>query len=708
MKFSVHNPDYNLSPYTGMTRAHWLEAAEFFMDGVFAHVASFKDPIVLPRHEKAVSYPQPGDPRWRYQAEIFEGLARTLLIAAPLLKNKPQAEAGGYLLREYYKHQILLAMDATSPSYIGSLKELQAEFGGAFPFQQICEGASLAYGLWVTKEIIWDTYTTEEQQRIIRFLSDFGHAKTNHHNWRYFNIIMLSFVKQMGYPIEEEVLMDHLQNILSYDVGNGWYRDGRFFDYYSPWAFQLYGPIWNQMYGYEHEPAIAKRIEASSHTLMEHYPEFFSKDAHMIMWGRSNSYRFTAASPLAANLLLPNSTLSPGYVRRVLSGNMLQFITKESMFYKGVPTLGFYGPFEPMVQSYSCAASPFWLGNVFTSLLLNEEHPLWSAKEENGNWENLKEHTHSTLLEGPGIEIVQYGASGTSEIRTSKIIAPMDHPWLGEYSRLAFNSAYPWEKVDLQKGVNPMNYSIQLEESSGFHLPNAIGYVGKEGNIFYRRLFWNFQNEHREIIDTADITMPKGVLRVDRVRIPQKPYSLTLAHYGLPHETAPVIKHTTGISVSYSNLNQSLQKSGRASTNTIEPAIIIAKTNKDQLAMVSYIGLDRLTSRTIQGASAVSDQSTTIYGTQRRENLYGGMEFIITLMLHSPQSESSVGLSDTNFTPEELNPIESIECFPETDNGIVLGVRLRLRNTGGSLGADGTGSREILVDFSKNEASVQL
>ena len=62
---------------------------------------------------------------------------------------------------------------------------------------------------------------------------------------------------------------------------------------------------------------------------------------------------------------------------------------KEDVFVNGVPSLGFYGQFLPMVPDYSCAESPFWIANPFVALTYPEEHPFWSAVEENGCWERL-------------------------------------------------------------------------------------------------------------------------------------------------------------------------------------------------------------------------------------------------------------------------------------------------------------------------------
>ena len=49
--------------------------------------------------------------------------------------------------------------------------------------------------------------------------------------------------------------------------------------------------------------------------------------------------------------------------------------------------MGFYGPFAPAVQIYSCRGSVYWCGKAFLSLLLPENSDFWSATENNGPWD---------------------------------------------------------------------------------------------------------------------------------------------------------------------------------------------------------------------------------------------------------------------------------------------------------------------------------
>ncbi|MGB4659718.1 MAG: DUF2264 domain-containing protein, partial [Mobilitalea sp.] len=399
MAFSPKTVDYTLSPYTGLTRQSWIEAAEYLLTGIFDNVKEFEDPLVMPRKETKITYPHIGCSEQTQEAEkkaeIFEGLTRTFFIAAPLIHDNPDAEICGYSMKEYYKTQVLRVCTKGDSIYAGNYEDLKKITNNADPFrafQQTVETCALVICLWSCKNEIWDSYSKDEKDIIAAFISSFAHANTVPQNWRLFNMLDLAFLNMEGYPIDREIMLDHAQAILNYYAGDGWYRDGQSFDYYSCWAFNVYAPIWNEWYGYENEPYIAKRFEENSNKLMETFPDFFDVDGFTNMWGRSNIYRNASSSPFAANYLLQNPVVDPGLARRIASGSLLQFITREDFRYKGVPTLGFYGQFSPLVQSYSCAESPFWMGKAFLCLHLPQDHPFWTEKEDNGTWKKLKKN----------------------------------------------------------------------------------------------------------------------------------------------------------------------------------------------------------------------------------------------------------------------------------------------------------------------------
>lgn len=80
MKFEVNYPDWELSPYTGMTKKHWIDACYFLLEGIFSNVTDIDKPIRCPRTEFVISYPNKHTAPWKEYAAKFEGLARSFLL----------------------------------------------------------------------------------------------------------------------------------------------------------------------------------------------------------------------------------------------------------------------------------------------------------------------------------------------------------------------------------------------------------------------------------------------------------------------------------------------------------------------------------------------------------------------------------------------------------------------------------------------------
>ena len=675
MKFTVENPDKKRSPYTGMTREHWISISHFFLEGIFEHVEKIEDPIVVGRHETKVSYPQPDGPKWRIAAERFEGLARSFLIAAPLLHNEPEAAAGGYSLKEYYSKQILLSVTPGTPNYLLRVEEIFPEAQeGEMAFQHTCECASLVIGLSMCREVIWENYAKEERDSLADYLSNFGHSYTGHHNWRLFNMLILAFLDREGYPVDHGMMRDHAAAILSYYAGDGWYRDGHLFDYYCPWAFHVYGPLWNQWYGYEKEPYMAAKIEEYSNRLVETFHRMFDEEGHVTMWGRSGIYRSAASAPLAANFLLKNPAADPGLARRIASGAVLQFATREECFYEGVPCLGFYGPFQPLIQTYSCAASPFWIANAFVCLALPEDHPFWTDTERNGVWEEMKEReVRTTVLDGPGIVVDNHKDTGITEFRTAKVLMKKDNPSLNTYSRLSFNSQFLWEDFDF-KGIEAMQYSVTYDGRPKSLIPNILMYGGVKDGVLYRKEYFEFEFtfQNQASIDLADFPVADGIVRVDRTRIPDKPYTLTLGSYGMPDVDR------SGVDV-------------RIRTDQVTGAkAILLKSSEGQMAMVIYGGFDDIEIMSRQGVSAVTKQSCIMYGVSRRRKYYEYLPYAMISVILTKKSQEE-------WRDEDLFPIRSISYADKEKCGAYGPIVLEMKD-----------GRTVTVDYEGLEGRLHI
>jgi len=693
--FKPKTTDFDLSPYTGLTRESWIEAGEYILDGIFRHIRDFNDPVVLKRTETEVTYPHKNAPKevleLEKKAEMFEGLTRTFFIAAPMIHINPSLVCNNLSLREYYKNQILRACTSGDEYCAGTYEELQAieKFRDPFRcFQQTVETCALVIGLYLSKEEIWDTYTKAEKDVIAAFLSSFAKAPTVPQNWRLFNMLDMAFLHMEGYEINKNIMRDHAQAILNYYVGDGWYRDGMGFDYYSCWAFNVYGPIWSNWYGYENEPEIAAKFEEHSNKLMETYADFFDKDGFVNMWGRSNIYRNAATSAFDANFFLKNHKCNPGLARRISSGALMQFLGRDDTFMDGVLTLGFYKQFSPLVQGYSCAGSPFWMGKAFMCLHLPKDHPFWTEKEAESIFEKLgKGEVKETVLNGPGLVFSNHEANGETILRTGKVNNSkndLHRTW--NYGKLAYNTKYPWEatpviinEVNIKSGeVESMQYILKDVTSGKVSSTNVTFYCGEKDGVLYRRQYFDFdisiENCWIQGINLADVTVPYGILRIDKHRLFRRPVEFTLGSYGFPD-----------------NNTQIKELSGPCNAKAIVFKGYDALGNEKQMAMTAYYGFESMGYIKSAGSNPDSEKSLIAYAKMSVNTMYDASEPYVMISLCITKE------SHEDFKEEDLFPIKEIINTDSAGTGSYGDTILKLRD-----------GREVCVNFEGIEANLAL
>lgn len=669
--FRPNKKDFIKSPYTGLTRECWIEAAEYLLLGIFQHIKNSDEPVIVPREETEITYPHKGaagaQRKIEEMAEIFEGLTRSFLIAAPLLHNNPELEICGICIRDYYKNQILRSCTPEDPVYVGNYEDLQKLTDYKDPYrcyQQTVETCSLVIGLWACKEVIWDCYTKEEKDVIAALLTSYAHQNTAPHNWRMFTMLDLAFLHMEGYPIDTEIMLDHARMIIEYYAGDGWYRDGQTFDYYSAWAFNVYAPLWNLWYGYDHEPYIAKKFEQYSNKLMETYADFFDRDGYTNMWARSNIYRFASISAFAANLHLKRNTISPGLARRISSGTLMQFLERDDFLSNGIPTMGFYGTFSPLVQGYSCAESVFWLGKAFLVLLLPENHPFWSDREENGSWEQMEDATvKETVLNGPALCFTNHNKNGETILRTGKVYAVKNAiRGMWAYAKLSYNTKYPWEALPSEtvKTVGSQQYVIRDLVTDEINYGNATLWGGEKEHVLYRRQIFGYETTGKpylkQMINLADFPVSCGIMRVDKHRLYRRPAEITLGSYGFPDNGTEII---------------------RKSLDGAKCIMLKGKDhcgNKKQMAMTIYDGWKELEYIESRGTNPDSEKSIILYATGDFQKQYGGKEPYIMI------SQVLTKECWEDFTEDELFPISSVKYEDTFQSGCYGSVQIILKN----------------------------
>ena len=623
--FHLVKPDYQLSPLTGMIRQHWMDAATYLLDGAFSYIHTLDDPMRFPK-QPGKSYPTDGKFN---KTENLEGLCRTMFVAIPLLKENPDLVLNGIKVGDYYRQQLRNMSDPSKSGYIQHLK------GG--PSQTLVEFGALALSLTVMPEIIWEPLTQKEKDDLAALMLSYGNGPTIGSNWRFFNIFVMSFFKNQGYEVKDGYIDELLQKSLAQYRGYGWYNDSPAYDYYSMWAFQMYGMIWAHYYGEKFNPEAGRQFVSLFSELVPNYPYMFAEDGKMNMYGRSITYRIAAAVPFPLMGWLNDPSINYGWMRRIASSTLLQFLENPALMEDRVPTLGFYGVFEPAVQIYSCRGSVYWMGKAFLGLLLPADNPFWTAVENNGAWEKEFQpgKVYNKFMEGSNTLVTNYPNSGTSEIRAwcHEAVAKDWQKFRSteNYNKLSYNTAFPW-MADSPDGKVSMNYAV-LNAKQEWEVLRLYTFKKFEDGIYYRdaELETNPEIKFR----LADIPLPNGILRVDKVSFPLTT-ELRYGHYSLPELESPIVTKE--------------QKAGGYTAYCMDNGAY-------QTALINLQGWSEVEFVQTEGLHPVSNKCSVINAV----TTHSGDKVFITLQLWKKSGKP--------FTKKELTPVKS---FKQTGDSITI------------------------------------
>ena len=623
--FHLVKPDYQLSPLTGMTRQHWMDAATNLLDGAFSYIHTLDDPMRFPK-QPGKSYPTDGKFN---KTENLEGLCRTMFVAIPLLKENPDLVLNGIKVGDYYRQQLRNMSDPSKSGYIQHLK------GG--PSQTLVEFGALALSLTVMPEIIWEPLTQKEKDDLAALMLSYGNGPTIGSNWRFFNIFVMSFFKNQGYEVKDGYIDELLQKSLAQYRGYGWYNDSPAYDYYSMWAFQMYGMIWAHYYGEKFNPEAGRQFVSNFRDLVPNYPYMFAEDGKMNMYGRSITYRIAAAVPFPLMGWLNDPSINYGWMRRIASSTLLQFLENPALMEDRIPTVGFYVAFEPAVQIYSCRGSVYWMGKAFLGLLLPADNPFWTAVENNGAWEKEFQpgKVYNKFMEGSNTLVTNYPNSGTSEIRAwcHEAVAKDWQKFRSteNYNKLSYNTAFPW-MADSPDGKVSMNYAV-LNAKQEWEVLRLYTFKKFEDGIYYRdaELETNPEIKFR----LADIPLPNGILRVDKVSFPITT-ELHYGHYSLPELESPIVTKE--------------QKAGGYTAYCMDNGAY-------QTALINLQGWSEVEFVQTEGLHPVSNKCSVI----NVATTHSGDKVFITLQLWKKSGKP--------FTKKELAPVKS---FKQTGDTITI------------------------------------
>ncbi|GAA2087043.1 DUF2264 domain-containing protein [Streptomyces albiaxialis] len=398
MTYSLGLPpeDRVLSPHTGWTRAHWEAAADGMVRAAWRWATPRGALLDLPGRPSASGVRSDG----------LEGYARTFLAAA--FRTAGSGGEGPHGLLARYADGLAAGTRTPGRDDAESWPVIQDH---ATAGQPMVESASVALGLRLTRPWLWDRLDDGVRDRAEEWLRGALRHTPSPNNWYLFPLTVAGFLESVGRGDGEtaHAIERGLGLLDGWYRGEGWYADGdgRAFDHYNGWALHLYPLLHARLAGDE---ALLARYGPRLRAHLESFGLLFDGNGAPLYLGRSLTYRFAAGAAVALGALTGHTPLAPGVSRRLLSGTLRHFLDRGALSEEdGLLTLGWYGPHEASLQSYSGPASPYWASKGFAALLVPADDPLWTAREEAAPSEGPD---RALAVAAPGLLVQTTGGDG--------------------------------------------------------------------------------------------------------------------------------------------------------------------------------------------------------------------------------------------------------------------------------------------------------
>ena len=251
--------------------------------------------------------------------------------------------------------------------------------------------------------------------------------------------------------------------------------------------------------------------------------------------GASAHYRFNAINVFGLALAENCTDLPPGMLRRLCTRNLEFFLSRPITQEQGCLASGFTDRFDPIVEPYSCAASPYWAAKGLTPLLLPSTHPFWHDSESPVPAERGFVHVMPTpglvarSVPGGEVELLNAGSMvGNTQTRYG--------PW-------------KWSKLAYRTGVH---FTYSFPEATTYSPDGALTAEADDGRIFGRHSTVAVELDSEHIAYSYNLGSKMGqintgvetfvwwragwLLHVHDVQ-PEQPVVLRLGGFALPSNT---------------------------------------------------------------------------------------------------------------------------------------------------------------------------
>lgn len=194
------------------------------------------------------------------------------------------------------------------------------------------------------------------------------------------------------------------------------------------------------------------------------------------------------------------------------------------------------------------------------------------------------------------------------------------------YNKLAYHTEFPW-MADGKNGEISMNYGTK-NKNGEWEVLRLYTFRSFEDGIYRRDAV--LETDSTVNYQLADIPLPNGILRVDKVLVPDST-EICLGHYSLP------------------SLDAEIRETDRKVNKQNVPVL---SNGKYELVMIPLAGWNnKINTVYPEGVHPVSKKCALSMITDRLD----GSKIYVTLQLWKKK------IGEKGFTKKELNPVKSVE-----------------------------------------------
>jgi len=438
-------------------------------------------------------------------AAHLEGLARPLWGLAPLLAGGGQFDG-----IEHFVEGIANGADPEHPEYWGPVRDRD---------QRMVESAAIGYALALAPEVFWEGIRERGRSCLADWLVASLDCVPPGNNWHFFHVLVSLGLTKVGVAHDKSIITANLDTLESYDMGNGWYRDGmeRRADHYIPFAMHFYGLIYAKL-GPDDDKDRRGRFVERARTSMPQIAHWFASDGAALPYGRSLIYRFAHAGIWGALALADADVLPWSEIRGFWARNLRYWSHLDIADNTGVLSIGYGYSQLTMAERYNSPGSPYWAMKAFAPLALPEDHPFWAADEE-----PFKDRNEIVSMPQPGM--IKWEADGDVTVLAGGQ-QPMNFGRAAEkYNKFAYSSRYGFSvEADIRSfAAGPHDNMLAFSEDGAVALVRSSESASRIGTDWMYSA-WSPMPEVE--VETWLLAHPPWHLRIHRIRTQRRVYTV--------------------------------------------------------------------------------------------------------------------------------------------------------------------------------------